>query len=220
MTRLLELAGTDNPMLVEYTKRWVQTREPSSKEEVKLPDPVTAARAWSKRNSHNFLAVFFVAAAMTLCDVVAESQKKSTSVYEWSSLFMLILSFSFGYLVTKGLWHYSHKTKDTKKFMKAITLLESIPVNGTAEVSIPMGSFARRVSDWEPATAHTHARKHLCALGGEIVRLEHAEQEVLWRVAEKKARAKKMRDQFGKRHYFFRRLLPSLPEQWGPYFGG
>ena len=79
MSQLLELAGKDSPMLVEYTKRWVQTREPSSKEEVKLPDPVTAARAWSKRNSHNFLAVFFVAAAMTLCDFFAQHPKKNTS---------------------------------------------------------------------------------------------------------------------------------------------
>ena len=218
MSQLLELAGKDSPMLVEYTKRWVQTRNPSLKEEAKLPDPVTAACVWARKNSNNVFGVLSVLGVMALCGIVLTSVTEGTPTYEWVGLFVLMFGFLSTCLAVKGLWHYSHKPKDTKKFMKAITLLESIPVNGSAEVSIPMGSFARKASDWEPAMARTHARKHLCARGTEIVHLENAEPEVPWRVAERKAKAKKLHDEFGERYYFFRRLIPSLPEQWGPYF--
>src|SRR3989344_5022630 len=124
MSQLLELARADNPMLVEYTKRWVQTRNPSLKEEAKLPDPVTAARAWNKKNGNIFLGFLFVSVALVLCGCIGTNLKEGTSAFEWFRLFVFLLCVASLILVVRGFcWICFCEPEDTKKFMKAITLL-------------------------------------------------------------------------------------------------
>ncbi|MEK7609731.1 MAG: hypothetical protein AAB470_01250 [Patescibacteria group bacterium] len=215
MRQLLELANKDNPMLVKYAKRWVATRNPSVKEEAKLPDPVTAARAWSRKSRRNFLITITL---LIPCSALALATRVAHDVWHvhfgWFTIFPILV---FVLFFLDSLRDFFHKPKDIIRFLETMTLLEWVPIKRRGGNITQLGPFPAD-EDWDPEEASSLLTSHLCALGDEIRRMEEKRSDIPWRVSEVEAKIAKLRKMFAERHHFFRRFFHEIPEGWDYYF--
>lgn len=218
ISRLLELASKDNPTLVEYAKRWVGTRNPSLKDEIKKPDPVSQAIAWKDKTRNAFsaaLLVFLMMLLLGLAILLFFPEEKNTR----DVLFLCVL---VGFLVAliflvKGIWSYFDKPTDTGLFLEVITLLENTPVERAGVSNSFMGSFPI-ASEWRDLQrTRIVAMELLREQANEICELE-SRLGIPWRFFEINQKKEQRKALFSKKHFLLRRLFPDIPESWSSFF--